>query len=50
VPLAEVLAAALVLVDEFFEELPQAASPRQATRRASAAMAVAAGLRLLLLM
>src|ERR1039458_10728460 len=45
-PVAPVVVAAdaLVLVDELFEELPQAASPRQASRRTSTA--AAAGLRL----
>jgi hypothetical protein len=38
--------AATVLVDELFEELPQAARPIQASRRTSTA--AAAGLRLLL--
>jgi hypothetical protein len=47
VPVVVVAADALVLVDELFEEPPQAASPRQASRRASAT-AIAAGLRLLL--
>jgi hypothetical protein len=42
-----VAADAFVLVDELFEEPPQAASPRQASRRTSTT-ALAAGVRLLL--
>jgi hypothetical protein len=44
----EVVAAALVLVDELFEEPPHAAKPRQASRTSNTV--AAAGLRLLLLM
>jgi hypothetical protein len=46
---AGVVAAAFALVDEVFDEPPQAASPRQASRRPSTT-AVAAGGRLLLWM
>jgi hypothetical protein len=48
-PVVEVAADALVLVDELFEELPQAASPIQASRRTNAVVAAAAGVRLWLL-
>jgi hypothetical protein len=46
-PAVEVLAAVLAVVDGLFEELPQAASPRQVTRRKSAAVAMGVRLRLM---
>jgi hypothetical protein len=50
-PVGEVVALAFALVDELFDELPQAASPIQASRRARAAtMAVVEVGRLMLLM
>jgi hypothetical protein len=49
VEIGEVVVAARAAVDELFEEPPQAASPRQASRKASV-MALAAGRGLLLWM